>query len=196
MKLLALRCPHCDTWLQPGLHDVVLLCPTCATAVALHDQGVQAAPLTYGIPTTTEFAWYPFWLFQGQVVIRRRQTQGGSRADADAAQQFWREPRRLYVPAWELTVHDARELGARLARQQLLYQVGDKPEQAAMQPATVDPTDARKLLEFIILTIEAQRNDWLRDLQFDVQAAAPQLWALPAQQTNKGWQVGAAFNNP
>ncbi|MCA9961104.1 MAG: hypothetical protein KC443_18820 [Anaerolineales bacterium] len=195
MKLVALRCPQCDTWLQPGVNDVALLCAVCGTAVSLTDQGVQTIPITYGLPTTTEFSWHPFWLFAGQVAIHTRQTQGGNRADANAAQQFWGVPRRLYVPAWELPIHEARELGARLVREQPLYRAGDKPDPFVLQPATIDIADARKLLEFVVLTIEAQRSDWLRDLQFEIQATVPQLWALPAQRTNKGWQVLAQTGN-
>lgn len=123
--------------------------------------------------------------------MQSRQTQGGKRRDAEAAQQFWQESRRLYVPAWDLSVRDARELGAQLVHEQPRYQVGETPDNFAMHPATADIDDARKLLEFIVLTIEAQRSDWLRDLQFEVQVGEPQLWALPAQQTNQGWQVSA-----
>ena len=49
------------------------------------------------------------------------------------------------------------------------------------QPAVVTPHDARQLLDFIILAIEADRADYLSDFRFELQAEKPTLWLLPAQ---------------
>jgi hypothetical protein len=46
---------------------------------------------------------------------------------------------------------------------------------------TVSPDDARKLLEFLVLEIEVQRKDWLKDIAFEVAASEAALWALPAE---------------
>jgi hypothetical protein len=38
-----------------------------------------------------------------------------------------------------------------------------------------------RLLEFVVLAIEARRDDWLKALDFRIEAGEPQLWALPQQ---------------
>ena len=42
-------------------------------------------------------------------------------------------------------------------------------------------------MEFIVLSIEAQRKDWLKNLTFHISADAPELWALPAQLQGSRW---------
>ena len=45
--------------------------------------------------------------------------------------------------------------------------------------AEMAPADAKKMLEFIVLAIEARRQDWLRELTFHLEVGQPDLWALP-----------------
>ena len=88
-------------------------------------------------------------------------------------------PRHLYVPAWELSLHTAQDIGSRLAQQQPEFRRIDRPAEAQLMSATVTPADALKLLEFVILAIEARRKDWLKDLAFDLDVGEPAMWALP-----------------
>ena len=125
--------------------------------------------------------WLPFWVFHGRVHLAQRETQGGSRSAQKQAEAFWQEPRRLFVPAWDIPLSEAREIGRELVERQPVYQAGSWPNGATFTEATVAPEDALKLLEFIIITIEAQRKDWLRHLQFWLEVGAPELWLLPAE---------------
>ncbi len=192
MKLLALRCPQCDAWLQPQQLDVVLPCPACKTAVYLQENGLSSLPVTYAAPQNdSTSAWLPFWRFYGHVHLERRDTQGGGGGKREAA-QLWSEPRHFFVPAWELPIRRAREMGSRLVSRQPTFLPFTPPEPPLFQPATLTPTDAQKLLELIILTIEAQRSDWLKDLQFRLELGAPEFWLLPAHQQGDGWALRPA----
>jgi hypothetical protein len=83
------------------------------------------------------------------------------------------------VPAWDLNVHTAQEVGSRLVVSQPEFTTVNQPKQLNLVPAIVKPADARKLLEFIILAIEARRKDWLKEFAFNLEVGKPQLWALP-----------------
>ncbi len=182
MKLLALRCPQCDTWLQPQQLDVVLPCPTCRTAVFLQETGLTTISATHVAPQhESANVWLPFWRFQGRVHIERRDTQGGNRASQQEAAELWGVPRHFLVPAWELPASRAREMGSRLVSRQPLFTPYDPPEPPVFHAATILPEDAQKLLELIILTIEAQRSDWLKNLQFRLELTPPELWLLPGR---------------
>lgn len=194
MKLLALRCPQCDTWLQPQQLDVVLPCPTCKTAVYLQESGLVTLPVTYAAAQGAgPVVWLPFWRFHGRVQVERRDTQGGSQAARKEAEALWSQPRHFYVPAWELPAHQAREMGGQLVSRQPVFQTLDPVEPPLFQAATLTPGDAQKLLELIILTIEAERGDWLKSLQFRLELAAPDLWALPGRPQGDGWELVAAL---
>ena len=59
----------------------------------------------------------------------------------------------------------------------------ERPAEAQLTPAAVSSEDALKLLEFIILAIEARRKDWLKELVFDLDIGEPELLALPRSAT-------------
>lgn len=181
MKLVLLRCPECTRPLTPENDDVVVVCTHCYTPVAIGVDGPSRMRVRYALPAGANTAakqWVPYWVFEGQVRIQRRETQGG-RSGGQDSEKMWAVPRRLYAPAWDLSLATAQEVGSRLAQQQPEIQFINRPEEARLTAATVTPNDARKLLEFIVLAIEARRKDWLKDLDFSIDVGEPELWAMP-----------------
>jgi hypothetical protein len=181
MKLIALRCPTCTNPLSVENDDVVVACLNCQTTVAISENGPVKMPIRFAIPAGQHglgSMWSPFWVFNGRVHIKRRETQGGGSAEKDS-RQLWGSPRVLYVPAWELTMHTAQKVGSYLIQQQPELQEVERPSEVQFTSATVTPGDARKLLEFIVLAIEARRKDMLKNLVFDLEIGEPQMMALP-----------------
>ena len=56
-------------------------------------------------------------------------------------------------------------------------------------PATITTEDGRKLLELVIVTLEAERNDWMEHLKFDLRLDSEALWLLPARTDSDGWTL-------
>ncbi len=182
MKLLALRCPACGHSLAPENEHIVVACQRCHAAIHIGDEGLTETNVNYAAPSSEDrvTAWLPFWVFEGRVNITRRTTQG-SDSQQDEATRLWGEQRRLYVPAWELSLKEAQRIGSNMIQRQPGFQSAPQPAEALLTPATLTTADALKMLEFIILAIEARRPDWLKSLDFDLEVDAPALWALPAE---------------
>ena len=123
--------------------------------------------------------WVPFWVFQGLVKIRRRETQGRSRKDKKRSEALWGVQRQLYVPAWDLDMTVSQDIGSKMIQDQPELTFINQPQDARFIPAIVKPNDAKKLLEFIVLAIEARRRDWLKNLEFSLDVGEPEMWALP-----------------
>jgi predicted RNA-binding Zn-ribbon protein involved in translation (DUF1610 family) len=180
MKLVLLRCPNCARPLAPDDDDVVMMCPNCFTCVSIDERGVQKADVRFALPSRSDESaqkWLPFWVYHGRVQILNRETQG--RSDNKASQQQWANPLRMYVPAWEISMKVAQEVGSKLIEHQPEIRFAQRPEGAIMSPAVVTTGDAFRLLEFIVLAIEARRKDWLKSLDFRIEAGEPELWAMP-----------------
>ncbi|MGB3716607.1 MAG: hypothetical protein WA996_19480 [Candidatus Promineifilaceae bacterium] len=181
MKLILLRCPNCSSALKPGIDDIIYACPNCSSAIHIEAEGPKIIGIQYAIPTKGkdgEEIWVPFWVFEGRVQIKKRETQGRQSNTKDSI-ALWGSPRRLYVPAWDLSIHTAQEVGSKLTQRQLTMRFVERPTEAQLTPATVSPADALNLLEFIVLAIEARRKDWLKELVFDLEVGEPELLALP-----------------
>lgn len=203
MKLVALRCPECNEALSAKDEHIVVTCERCGTAVRLGDQGLSRVSVSYARPKsgTRSIRWRPFWVFHGRVHIHRRDAEeGGSgmakvlgllnlgHGSGDDRLAIWEGPRDLYVPAWEMSPQAAKGLGGNLIHSQPSLEHVPQPTDARFTPATLTPEDALKMLDFIVLSIEAQRPDWLENLAFKLEVGEPALWALPFD--NTGLAVG------
>lgn len=181
MKLIAARCPVCAQMLKVEQDDLIVACGNCRTAIRLDQGELQRVQVVYATPGPGAMAdrWLPMWIFQGKVTISKRDTQG--RGD-NSWREFWEGPRYFYIPAWELSLSTLQEVSVPLAKSQPRYRPlpANQQGQLSLQPVTVSPEDARKLLEFLVLEIEVQRKDWLKDIAFEVAASEASLWALPA----------------
>ena len=190
MKLLALKCPVCGQRLAPqNKNALVMGCANCETAVSIDpDKGVQETTLQFATPKTPEVeTWLPMWVFDAKVNITSRRARKRHGRSEKASQELWGVPRRLYVPAWTMNMQTARQLGTKLVENQPQFQSAEKPSVAKLSEMLVAKEDALKLVEFIVLSIEAERKDWLTNLQFDIQPRSTDLWAIPAQQNRNGW---------
>ena len=181
MKLLALNCPECHQPLTPKNDHIVTLCQECLTPVQINDDGLTPIQIHYAAPQneTMISEWQPFWIFEGQVHLLKRETQSGHKSGGQAARTLWGQPRTFYVPAWDLSLCTAQDIGSNMLQQQPIFETGPQPSQPKLLPVVVAIDDAVKLLEFIVLAIEARRDDWLRDLDFRLEVQTPELWALP-----------------
>ena len=195
MKLLALRCPHCAVALAPREADVVLCCPNCRSAVLLAEGGLTVADARYAAPgPTSPEAWVPLWGFEGQVQIERREAQNKKVSltgwvSTHESQTFWSQANRTFIPAWDVDLPQASEIARNLLESQPDFRQADPPDGILFQPAVISPDDARKLLELVVVTVEARRSDWLKELDFTLAMGPPQLWILPAHQKDGRWQL-------
>jgi hypothetical protein len=132
--------------------------------------------------------WLPFWIYRGRVKILERITQGGRSAEKEA-QAFWAEPRRVYIPAWEYELEAARALIRLLLEQQPFLEAISPPETASFLPVVLTAEDARKLLDLVIVSIEANRKDWMESLDYELQLDSQALWLLPAEFKDGVWKI-------
>jgi hypothetical protein len=180
MTLLVVRCPACGSSLTPGDDDLVIACAQCGTGLHLADEGIQPIEIQYARTNLSKAeTWRPWWIFKGSVNLIRRETQGGNRSEE--ARRFWAQPRVLCVPAWELSVAAVKQAGLHMLQQPPELNAIPRPGGARLTPAVVSAEDARKMLEFLVLTLEANRDDWLRTLDFHIEAGPPELWAIAAE---------------
>ena len=192
MKLLALRCPVCAQPLLPDEDEtIVMSCGGCYTAVSINDHGINPTDIQFAATTTDEVSdWLPFWICEAQVHLTERSTQGGKKSVKETAAHFWATSRRLYVPAWEMPLTQAREIGGELVKKQPEFQRVDPPPKSQIKPATVTSEDALKLLEFVVLSLEAERPDWLKSIRFYIEVSQSTLWAIPAaRKGERNWQL-------
>jgi hypothetical protein len=179
MTLVVVRCPSCGNPLTPGDDDLVIACVQCGAGLQLADDGPQPIEIQYAQDNSPKATtWRPWWIFNGSVNLIRRETQSGNRSDE--ARKFWAQLHAMGVPAWELSISAVKQAGLQMLQQPPALKAIPRPSGAKLTPAVVSAEDARKMLEFLILTLEAGRDDWLKTLDFQIEAGPPELWAIAA----------------
>jgi hypothetical protein len=180
MMLIVVRCPSCGTALSPDDADLIIACAQCGAGLHLADEGPEPIEIQYAQTSLARVnAWHPWWVITGSVDLIKRETQSGNRSDE--ARRFWAQPRVMCVPAWDLSLTAVKQAGVQMLQQPPVLKAIPRPIGAKLTPAVVSAEDARKMLEFLIFTLEAGRDDWLKTLDFTIEAGLPKLWAMAAE---------------
>ena len=189
MKLLPLLCPNCNHQLPANNDDVVVACPNCRQATLIENAGISLFPIRYIAPNPKAQVthWLPLWVYTGKVHMQQRKTQAGNSQRESAA--LWGQARRFYVPAWDIALNNIKTIATNLIVQQPTYQPTQPPTNALLTSAVVERKDAGKLLDLIVLSIEAERGDYLKNIQYQLELNDPEMWAMPSKQSKQGWQL-------
>ena len=174
VQLVPMTCIKCATPMRAEETEIAWTCERCEQGMLLTPNGL--APLTVRWANTKAGAnakWYPFWSFTGAVRFARRDSFGG-RSEPD---KLWNESQQFFIPAYAATLQELEVIGAELLKKRLNPVSG--PAAGQLPPVAVFPDDARHAAEFVVLTIEADRRDKLKVVEFTIQASEPELWVLP-----------------
>ena len=174
IRLIALQCPRCSTPVPAQPEEVAWVCTQCGQGMLLSDeQGVVALDVFFSDSIVQGVKGKPYWVARGAVKPLARWTYKGS-AEKDMA-AFWAVPRLFYVPAFQLEVEKVVAVGVDLLRTPVRMDTGSP---APFYPVVVSPADVRPLAEFMVMSLEADRKDTLKEFQFEIKLDPPQLWIL------------------
>ena len=171
--LEALMCVRCATPVPAEPDEIAWICQNCGQGLLLDEMvGLKAITVHAASSGRPAGTWRPFWAVMGRVRIRRRESYGRDAAP-DAR---WNEPVRFVLPAYATSVEQAVALGVGFLRRPPALSEGDPQP---LQGATVLPDQLAPLARFVVLSIEAEREDSLEVIEFTVELDAPELWCLP-----------------
>ena len=182
VELIPMQCVRCQNPILAQPDEVFWVCATCGQAQMLSDErgllpevihyAAGGSPRSAGdIPQNTPGK--PVWVVTGQVLLNRQTYSGDNSRDM---QQFWAQPRPFFIPAYTLPLEQLMVSCVQMLRQPPALQESTSP--AAFYPVTVHAEDLQALAEYLVLDIEAERKDMLKELDFKVQLGTPEMWVV------------------
>ncbi|MBN2549246.1 MAG: hypothetical protein JXB15_08820 [Anaerolineales bacterium] len=173
IELVPLVCLRCSTPVPAEIEEVAWACAQCGQGMMLdEDQGLLPLEINCAAGIAPNVPGKPFWVADGRVALKRetydRQT--------GESEQFWSQPRRFLIPAFNSTLENLINLGTSLLLQPPSLQPGPA---ARFEPVTLSPNNILPIAEFIVIAIEANRKDKLKKVDFSLQLSPPVLWILP-----------------
>ena len=176
VELVPLVCPRCSMPIPANEEEAAWVCTQCGQGIYLDGlSGPVAQEIHYAAGVAPNTPGKPFWVAEARVSIHRTAFQGGSKQNAEAV-QFWSQPRRFFVPAYQGSLDEQLRLGMQMVRQPPAHPEGPP---ISFLPVRLYKEDVLSAVEFIVMAIEAERADKLKQVQFSLELSEPVLWILP-----------------
>lgn len=94
----------------------------------------------------------------------------------DDSSEFWNKPKTFFIPAFDCTLEDSAAWGALFLQSPVEF---DEGRPRPMEPVTINKKDASALAEFVVLSMEANKQDKLRSVEFTLKLDDLILWVIP-----------------
>ena len=174
IELVPLLCIKCQTPLPAEPDEIAWVCAHCGQGMLLDEsKGLLPLQVQYAAGIAPDAVGRPFWVADGQVSLQRELYSGNKTAEA---QLMWAQPRRFTIPAYNCPLETLLQYGPQLLLKPPALQPGPA---ARFQPVTLSPGDIQALAEFIVVAIEAERSDMLKQIVVSVKMSEPVLWVFP-----------------
>ncbi|MDI6696515.1 MAG: hypothetical protein QME21_15820 [Anaerolineales bacterium] len=176
IALTPLLCLNCNTAIPAQPDERAWVCSQCGQGMALDQQkGLIPLQVFYSAGIVALTSGMPYWVVEGQVVLQRETYRSNSQS-AREAEQFWRQPRRFFIPAYDAPLDVMLSQAVKLLVQQPALQAGPATR---FEPVTLAVEDIQPAAEFVVMAVEAARKDMLKNVDFQVKLGLPALWILP-----------------
>jgi hypothetical protein len=110
VELVPLVCLKCSTRIPAEPDEVAWVCTQCGRGMLLFEKhGLVELGVDYSAALTPNATGRPFWVADCQVKVQSRQTYSGNQERE--AQDFWSQPRRVFIPAFTCSLEDFLSLG-------------------------------------------------------------------------------------
>lgn len=174
VRLIPLVCVKCRAPLPAAPDEVAWVCEQCGQGQILDDEkGLLPMSVYFSKNVPQGKNGRPFWVARGQVSLTTRATYSGN--EERAAREFWSAPRLFYVPAWDASLDETMQMGVYLLQNPQRMEVGSP---VRFLPVVTPPGDLRAMAELFVVSVEADRKDKLKTVDFNLSLEPAQLWVL------------------
>jgi hypothetical protein len=137
--------------------------------------GLELLDIHYAADIAQNSIGKPYWVADGQVTMERN-TYDNAGEYGKAAEQFWGQSRRFFVPAFQTPLESL----LKVAKAMLLNPPGLNSGPAVpFDAVTLYHDNVLAAAEFIVIAIEAERKDKIKHIDFELEISKPVLWILP-----------------
>jgi hypothetical protein len=179
-KLIALKCPTCDSGLTGEINDTVVYCSSCGNGYEIKDDKLEPMEINFGKPLIQgqgDIVYKPFWILNIYVKIFSRDSSGGWVSNLFGSSNKTEGEILFYVPAFWMTIDSVKNIGGTFTMKNPV--ASPQKYNVKMTGFNFSKYDARKIAEFIFLSIEAEKSDTLKNITYDLDVKSIQVLGIP-----------------
>lgn len=174
ISLIPMFCPKCGFPIKAQVEEVVWICSQCLEGVLLNNENnLVLIKIQFQQSGLDVIEGFPYWVTRLKVSLNRETLRGDL---SDEMLQFWQNPRTVFIPAFVMELEELFKRAEALIKNPPILFTGSV---IAFKPVVLSPVDLRAYIEFLVMQIEAGRQDDLKQLTFELQLDEPALWIFP-----------------
>jgi hypothetical protein len=179
-KLIAVKCPSCDSGLVVEVNDNVVYCSSCGNGYEIINDKLEPIEINFAKPLVQgqgELVYKPFWLLNMHVKILSRDSSGGWLSNLFGSSNKTEGDVLFYVPAFWMTIDSVKNVGVTFTQKNPV--ASPQKYNVKMTGFNFSKEDARKIAEFIFLSIEAEKSDTVKNIQYQMLTQSTQVLGIP-----------------
>lgn len=174
ISLVPMYCPKCSFPIKAQVDETAWICSQCFEGVLLNNQNqLVLTKIQFQQSGIDVSEGFPYWVATIKVTLNRETLRGNL---SDEMLQFWQNPRTVFIPAFEMELEEMLKRAEALIKNPPPLFSGPV---TAFKPVVLSPSDLKAYIEFLVMQIEAGRQDDLKELTFELQLDEPLLWIFP-----------------
>lgn len=180
-KLVAVKCKSCDSGLTVEVNDSVVYCGSCGNGWEIVKDELQPLEINFAKPLIQgqgEVVYRPFWLVKTYLKINSRDASGGWTSTLFGGNTKATEGEvTFYVPAFWMTIESVKNIGGTFTVKNPV--ASPQKYNVKMTGFNYNKADAKKIAEFIFLSIEAEKSDTMRNIDYDMDVKSIEILGIP-----------------
>ncbi|MEP7146196.1 MAG: hypothetical protein ABI792_04215 [bacterium] len=186
--LEAVKCRKCGSGLVVEMNDNIVYCSSCGTGFEIIEGEFHPIEINFAaaaLRAEGEMIYKPFWLLKTIIDIQERKASGnflknlfgGSSEDVSGEISF-------YIPAFYCPIETMKNLSTQFTMRNPVA----SPQKYNTKLVGFDygKEDAKKLAEFILISLEAEKNDVMKSFKYEMKFDSMEILGIPFYNLGNG----------
>lgn len=187
-KLEAVKCKQCGSGLVVEVNDNIVYCTSCGSGFEIINGEMTPIEINFAaaaIREDGEVIYKPFWLLKTTINIMERKASGnflknifgGSNENTGGELIF-------YIPAFYCSLDVMKNLATQFTMKNPV--ASPQKYNVKLTGFAYGKEDAKKLAEFILISMEAEKSDVMKDFNYKMDFTSLEIVGVPFYNTGNG----------
>ncbi|MBS1493540.1 MAG: hypothetical protein JST55_08515 [Bacteroidetes bacterium] len=180
-KLVAIKCKSCDSGLVVSLNDNITYCQSCGSGWEIIDGELHPIEINFAAAAMRgdgELVYKPFWLVTANINILERESSGGFFSNLfGGSKEQTSGTIKFYIPAFTCELEKMKNLALAFTSSNPV--ASPQKFNTRLVGFNYGKEDAKKLAEFLLITIEAEKSDTIKTFRYDMNFEKLEILGIP-----------------
>lgn len=179
--LEAVKCKKCDSGLVVEVNDNIVYCSSCGSGFEITEGEFLPIEINFAaaaIRGEGEMIYKPFWLIKAHIQVFERKASGnflkklfGGSADTDSGDV------KFYIPAFYCSLESMKDLATEFTMKHPV--ASPQKYNTKLVGFAYGKEDAKKLAEFILISLEAEKSDVMKNFSYKIEFNSMEILGIP-----------------